>query len=167
LARIRLMGQQPNVEVTESMLPRTTPAPGAAGAWRAAKPGLSEGPHDIPSGPGFGTAGPDQGWAYGLVDRADLPDEDPRLKSVVLGLVMARAAALGRAPIPTDIAAALMLCGYGEPKNSDLAARRGRWLAAVPHEKRPGATAVGEVDRDLLRAKPEQIRYAHRLSEKA
>ena len=160
------MGQQPNVEVTEATGPWPTPEPGPARKWRAAKPGVPEGPADVPRGGHFGATGPDPGWALKLVGAADLPDEDPRLKSVVTGLVLARAATSGRAPISEDIDAALVLCGYDEEAGPELIERREGWLAAVPHEKRPGETAVSEVDRDLISAKPEQIRYAYRLSKR-
>jgi hypothetical protein len=45
--------------------------------------------------------------------------------------------------------------------------RRKRWLAAAAHDKRPGATAVADVDRNLIVNKPEQIRYAQRLRDKS
>ena len=161
------MAQQPNVELTEATKPRPTLEPGPAVKWRSSKPGVPSGPDDVPEGGRFGSAGPDHGWAVKLVANAELPDDDERLRSVVIGLVQARAAASGRAPVPEDIEAALVLCGYGDDASDDLVHRREHWLAAVPHDKRPGETAVSEVDRDLIRAKPEQIRYAFRLSEKS
>jgi len=161
------MAQQPNVEIGEADRPRSKLEPGSAVSWRSSKPGLSTGPEDIPVGPGFGHAGPDPGWAYQLVRQADLPGDDPRLESVVVGLVLSRASAVGRAPVPEDIEAALVLCGFDDDASSDWVERRQRWLDAVPHDQRPGATAAGEVDRELITAKPEQIRFAHRLSEKA
>ena len=100
-----------------------------------------------------------------MVREAELPDDDPSLRSIVIGLVLARAAASGRAPVPEDIEAALVLCGYGEEAPEELIDRRKRWLAAAPHDKRPGATAVSEVDRDLIVNKPEQIRFAYRLTD--
>lgn len=159
------MAQQPNVETSGANGPRPKPAPGPATTWRSDKVGVPAGPADVPRGSEFGHAGPDPGWGIRLVREADLPDDDPRLRPVVTGLVLARAAASGRAPVPEDIDAALILCGYGDDPHPDLIERRERWLAAVAHDKRPGATAVSEVDRDLIINKPEQIRYAHRLSE--
>lgn len=157
------MAQQPNVEITEAEAPRRKLEPGPAVGWRSTKPGLPLGPTDVPRTGGFGYAGPDPGWAYKLVAEAELPDDDPRLRLVVTGLVMARAAYSGRAAIRDDIDAALVLCGYGEGSHQDLVDRRERWLAAVSHDKRPGGTAVAEVDRGLLVARPEQIRFAQRL----
>jgi hypothetical protein len=79
------------------------------------------------------------------------------LREVVEGLVLIRSALLGRAPIMEDIEAALAVCGYGFEPPEDVLERRLRWLAAVPHEKRPGETAVAEVDRELLVRKPAEI----------
>lgn len=154
------MGQQPNIEHDEAALPRPTEVTPPADRWRPVKPGLITSPGDVPTGPGFGSAGPDAGWALKLVEQAELPDDDPRLKSVVIGLATARAAALGRGPVHEDIEVALVLCGYGFAASEEVLERRERWLAAVPHEKRPGATAVGDVDKELIGAKPEQVRWA-------
>ena len=134
--------------------------------WRASKPGIPSAPADVPSGGHFGSAGPDHGWAIKVVAEAELPNSEPALRSVIIGLVQARAAALGRGAVPEDVDAALVLAGYGEDAPSEIVKRRERWLLATSHDKRPGATAVAEVDRDLIVAKPEQIRYALRLSEK-
>lgn len=161
------MAQQPNVETTEGTRPRDQLEPGPANRWRADKPGIASGPEDIPTGPGFGHPGPDSGWATRLLKQIELPSEDPRLASVVLGLTQARAAAFGRAPVPRDIEVALVLCGYSKDASPEIVQRRDKWLEAVAHESRPGATAVGEVDRDLIRASPEQVRFAMRLSDKA
>ena len=158
------MGHQPNIEVAEESKPRPEPEPGPAVKWRSGKPGVPSGPADLP---GHSTTGPDPGWALKLLARIELPDADPKLSAVVSGLALARAAALGRAPIGEDIDAALVVCGYGDDAGEELVARRRRWLAAVPHETRPGETAVAEVDVQLLVSKPEQIRYAYRLSEKS
>jgi hypothetical protein len=155
------MGQQPNVELTESDLPRRSLQPAPPRGWRSSKPGIPHGPEDVPTGGTFGVTGPDPGWALKLVGRADLPDE-PGLREVVTGLVMARAAALGRAAVPEEIEAALVLCGYGEEVPPAVIERRKRWLSAVPHEARPGETAVADVDRELLADKPERIRWALR-----
>jgi hypothetical protein len=161
------MAQQPNVELTEAEKPRATPEPGPATRWRADKPGIPNTPDDVPRGSHFGHAGPDPGWALKLVANADLPDDDDALRDVLTGLVLARAAASGRAPVPEDIEAALVLCGFDPDAPPELVERRKRWLAAAAHDTRPGATAVSEVDRNLIVNKPEQIRYALRLRDKS
>jgi len=161
---ISLVATQPNVEITEATGPRQTPEPGPAVKWRSAKPGVPTGPADVPQGGRFGHAGPDPGWALRLVAAADLPTDDPRLESVVTGLVMARASASGRAPVPEDIEVALFLCGYGDDAQPELKERREKWLAAVPHEQRPGEAAVADVDRELIVNNVGQIRYIYRRS---
>jgi hypothetical protein len=88
----------------------------------------------------------------------DLPDEDPNLKAVLAALAIARAGALGRGPVKEDIDVALALTGFGYEAPEEVVARRERWMAAVPHDLRPGQTAVEEVDRDLLMRKPDHVR---------
>lgn len=154
------MGQQPKVEITDSARPRPRPQPGPSLGWRSGKPGIPLGPEDVPVGGPFGHIGPDPGWALRLIADADFPEDDPRLKAVVTGLVRLRASVLGRAPVREDIEVALLLCGYAEDADEKLIERRRRWLAAVPHETRAGETAAAEVDRDLIARPPEQVRYA-------
>lgn len=144
------MAQQPNVEITDAEKPRPTPQPGPAKQWRADKPGVPQGPEDIPRGGYFGSAGPDAGWGLRILDFVDLPDDDDNLRDVVAGLSMARAAEYGRAPVPKDIDVALALCGYGFEAPEGVIERRKRWIEAAAHDSRPGATAVAEVDRDTL-----------------
>jgi hypothetical protein len=144
------MAQQPNVEITDAERPRRIPKPGIAVKWRADKPGIPDAPDEMPGGGYYGTTGPDPGWGLKLVNQADLPDDDPDLERVVSGLVLARAAAWGRAPVMEDVEVALILCGFDEG------------LDASPHEHRPGATAVAEVERDVLMMKPSDARFAVR-----
>lgn len=153
------MAQQPNVEVTADDLPRPTPQPGPAKKAREGKPGIPQGPADWPRGGAFGVTGPDPGWALRILSGTELPDDDPRLRKVVTGLMLARSAVLGRAPIKEDIEVALVICGYFDGAPERLIGRRRRWLEAVPHETRPGETAVAEIDRSELVDKPEQIEY--------
>ena len=153
------MGQQPNIEVTEEERPRSALQPPAARRWRPSiKPGIPTSPEEVPTGGRFGQTTPDGGWGLRLVNAIDLPDDDPDFKSVVAALTIARAGALGRGPVPEDIEVALLLTGYGFEASEEVIERRERWKAAVPHEGRPGQTAVGEVDRDVIVLKPDEIR---------
>lgn len=161
------MAQQPNIELTESDLPRRSAEPAAAHRWRPTKPGLITSPDEKPSGGAFGATGPDPGWALRLLSDYPLPDDDPDLKSVIAGLTMARAATLGRAAVREDIEASLILCGYGDNPPQSVVEQRERWLSAAPHDLRPGQTAVFEVDLDLLINKPDQIRFVLNHSEGA
>ncbi|MGF1618716.1 MAG: hypothetical protein ACFCU2_13070 [Acidimicrobiia bacterium] len=152
------MGQQPNLELTESDLPRGRLQPGPARRWRPIKPGLVTAPEENPTGGMFGHIGPDHGYALRLISGFELPDDDPDLRAVVAGLAQARAAALGRAAVNEDIEVALMLCGYWPESPPSLVERRERWLAAAPHDRRPGQTAVADVDDADLILKPDQLR---------
>lgn len=152
------MGQQPNIEIPETAEPRRVPGPGPAKRWRADKPGIPDAPWEWPEGGRFDTTGPDPGWALRILSKAELPDDSRRLRKVLTGLMLARSAELGRAPVREDLEVALMLCGYAEGLLGHLAERRRRWIEAVPHETRPGETAVAEIDRDLLALRPDQIR---------
>lgn len=154
------MAQQPNVELTEAERPRSTPQPGPAVKWRADKPGVPEGPTGIRGGGIYGTTGPDPGWGLRILNMAELPSDDEHLREVIIGLMLARAAAFGRAPVPEDIDVALALCGFGFEAPSEIQERRDRWVEAAAHDRRPGATAVAEVDRDLLVMTPDEVEAA-------
>src|SRR5918996_5441270 len=156
------MAQQPNVEITDAERPRLIPQPGVAVKWRADKPGIPDGPSETPGGGYYGTTGPDPGWGIKIVNNAALPDDDPNVRRVLIGLMLARAAALGRAPVREDLDVALILSGYDEDAPQSLIERRKRWIEASPHEQRPGASAVAEVDKGQLILKPDRLRYAIR-----
>lgn len=153
------MGQQPNIGASAQERPRSVLQPPAARRWSPdIKPGIPTSPGEVPHGGRFGQYTPDGGYALRLVNSADLPDDDPDLRAVLAALTMARAGARGRAPSQEDLEVALALCGFGYDAPPDIIERRERWLSAVPHEGRPGQTAVGEIDRDLIVLKPDQIR---------
>lgn len=161
------MAQQPNVEITEAEQPRRVLQPGPAVKWRASKPGVPEGPDDMPGGGYYGTTGPDPGWGLRIINMVELPSDDPHLREVVVGLTLARAAALGRAPVPEDIEVALALCGYGFDAPDEVIERRERWVEAAAHDRRPGATAVAEVPKDVLVQKPTLMGVMMRRQDKA
>lgn len=158
------MAQQPNVEITAAEKPRTKLEPGPAVKWRSTKPGVPAGPNETNGGGYYGTTGPDPGWGLRLLSRVELPDDDEHFREVVAGLLLARAAALGRAPVLKDIDVALAVCGYGFEAPPEVIAQREQWIEAAAHDTRPGATAVAEVDKTLLVKNPEQISYALRHS---
>lgn len=151
------MAQQPNVEITDAEKPRTTLEPGPAVKWRFDKPGMAVGPDAEPGGGYYGSTGPDPGWGLKLIGNTSLPSDDEHLREVVIGLTLARAAVFGRAPVPEDIDVALALCGYGFEAPEQVIEQRDHWVEAAAHDRRPGATAVAEVDRDLLRETPARV----------
>lgn len=153
------MAQQPNVELDASDRPRAVPSPDPARRWRPSdRPGVITAPDQVPHGEGFGTPGPDTGWALTLIDRADIAQRSKGLDKVLSALMGARASSFGRAPTLEDLEVALTLCGIGEALPEHLAERRARWVEATSHEKPPGRMALAEVGIDLLRAKPSAVR---------
>ncbi len=153
------MAQQPNIELRPADKPRGVLRPGPARRWRPSlRPGMITSPEQMPSGEGFGTPGPDTGWALKLIDRADIPESSLALDKLLTALMSARAASFGRAPTHEDLEVALTLCGLGEALPEHLADRRERWVTAVSHEKPPGRQALSEVGLELLRSSPAAVR---------
>ena len=153
------MAQQPNIQVPARAADTASPRP--SDRWDpGSRPGVITSPADVPSGGPFGSPGPDPGWVYGIVKLFEIPDDTPGLVDVVTALAAARAAGLGRAAVPEDVRVALMFCGFGENLPNGFVERRQRWVAAAPHQRYKGQSAVAEVDRSLLVMSAERIRYA-------
>ncbi len=154
------MAQQPKIELDAGDLPRGSIGPMVARPWRANRPGDFSGPGDVPSGPGFGTPGPDTGYALRLLSERDMDldaDEDiGRVRTAAINLVSARAAHSGRAPSRTDIDAVLAILGLDESVSgtvrSALGADRRRWVAKAAHGAMYGRAMVAAVDKELLYA---------------
>ena len=151
------MGQQPNVEIDPSDLPRPIPDTDPPRRWRPTRPGVIVSPDQMPWGGAFGTPGPDMGWALKLVRSADLPDRTDGLESVLAALMAARASLFGRAPVPEDLEVAKILAGLAEGLPAEFSEKRERWVESTAHEPSPGRTAVSEIERDLLMLKPDQL----------
>ena len=152
------MGQQPNIEIDPSDLPRPTAEPGPARRWRPTRPGVIVAPEQMPWGGAFGTPGPDTGWALKLVRAADLSDRTEGLEAVLAALMAARASLFGRAPVLEDLEVAKILAGVGGDVPAELTRRGRRWVEATSHEKSPGRTAISEIEADLLKLKPGDLR---------
>lgn len=146
------MAQQPNVELSPADLPKPVLEPAPARRQRIPRPGVITTPQEKPSGPGYGTPGPDTGWALRILAGAELPEDSPVLRKLVAALMGARAAHFGRAPIREDLDVALALLGLGTSRSPDRDARRERWMAVTAHEKSPGRVAVAEAGDDLYRS---------------
>src|SRR5690606_39494895 len=131
----RLMAQQPHALLSPSDRPRRSLQPPASRGWRADKPGVPAAPDDSDRFGPYRNVGPDPGWAVKVVRHFDLPD-DHGLEEVVVGLVMARAAALGRAAVRGDVEAVLALAGYDHDAPPGVGEPRQRALAAAPVGKR-------------------------------
>ena len=157
------MGQQPNVDIDLSDLPRPTPDTDPPRRWRPTRPGVIVSPDQMPWGGAFGTPGPDTGWALKLVKAAELPERSDGLELVLAALMAARASHFGRAPVPEDLEVARILAGIGEGLPAEFLERRERWIAATAHERSPGQAAVTDIEPDLLELKPDQIKRRLRL----
>jgi hypothetical protein len=153
------MGQEPNIEVTPDDLPRGSPQPQAARRWRPARPGVITSPDQMRWGGAFGTPGPDTGYALVLIRRAQLPDHSPSMEGLLITLMGARSSLFGRAPIQEDLEVALMILGIGDGLPEWVTERGRRWLQAAGREKVPGRSVLAELDQEVLRAKPGQIKY--------
>lgn len=92
------------------------------------------------SGAGFGTPGPDQGYALSLAERlhdrlvlsAGEHAEDALLAGVMVGL--RRASSFGRAPILADVELGLDLLGYLSDAPADLVAYRRNLVDGLAHD---------------------------------
>jgi hypothetical protein len=160
------MGQQPNIELDRSDLPRSVPVPEAPRRWSPARPGEIGGPEEMPRDPmHFGRPGPDTGWALRLIGRADF-DRSRRadeIEAVLATLVGARASMYGRAPVPEDVEVGLLVLGL-RPEGLDarvvgrLAEIREGALDHAAHEKSRGAALLAAVPRDIIAGKPAAMR---------
>jgi hypothetical protein len=105
--------------------------------WRTHRPG------EIPATGrhvrGGGEAGPDQGYALGLVEPLTtrlLLAEGEHLDDIVAGVVaigLARAALVGRAPVRADLEVAARLFGLFDSPTAELVARRASF-GGVAHD---------------------------------
>jgi hypothetical protein len=129
--------------------------------WVADRPAdFRAGP--VPVGRGFGTPGPDQGYALRLAHRFEhrlaLVEGEAFEDAVAAGVAIAlrRAAAFGRAPVIHDLELAFTLVGYlGDPPD-DLVSWRVSRLRGMSHhhwDEREVAEAVPE---STLRLTPAQ-----------
>lgn len=144
------MAQQPNVEIGQADLPRPALEPAPARRQGPRRPGTITTPAEKPTGPAFGSPGPDTGYAMRIISSADLTLEEPAVRQVLAALMSARAAHFGRAPVAEDLEVALALAGLGRRRSEDLDTRRRRWADAVSHEPSPGRTAVAAVGKTLF-----------------
>lgn len=93
-------------------------------SWVADRAGEVRDHGGQPTGPLFGSAGPDQGYALGLFKRLQLSlgsvsEDDAR--AAIVGVAMKRASVFGRAPVLKDLSVAAGLLGFlgGTPANVD------------------------------------------------
>lgn len=161
------VGQQPNIELEISDLPRPRKKPDPARSWVPGRPGELGGPEDMQWGAGFGTTGPDAGYAQSLVAERDVElaegEHRANVNVAVAAVASARSALFGRSPTGTDIDLALVLLGYdstGIPSETaaDLAARRIGWFAAAGHHPANLHGFIADLDAGVLRLTADDAR---------
>jgi hypothetical protein len=167
------MGQEPNIETSFAGLPGA--APGPARRWAASRPGDLHTPGDVPWGAGFGTPGPDTGYALKLAAEADYqldPGEDRHNVDSVLVLIMsARASLFGKAPSADDRSFALLMIGLGsedpvpEAGIAALTANRKYWAPRVSHGSAAARRLVSKLSPELLRLSVPDLRHQLALGE--
>ena len=141
--------------------------PRREGSWVADRPGDLAGRH--PQGPGLGSPGPDQGYAYVLAHRFDgrlyltggEHEVDAMAGGVAVGLK--RASLYGRAPVLHDLTVAFTIWGFLREAPDDLVAERKPLFAEVanPHDYQDLRRIVDMVPDDALRQSPQQVAEAH------
>lgn len=125
------------------------------------RPGEVAGPW--PRGAGFGSPGPNVGFALTLVARAHLritlaPNEhEGDAHALVAAVAMKRASLFGRAPVAADVSCALLILGYEGPASGDFV--EWRILAGIDaaHDYRPGLDICARVSPEDLRLDPRDL----------
>jgi hypothetical protein len=161
------MGQQPNIELEISDLPRPTTHTSPPRRWAPNRPGDFLGPGEVPWGGAFGTVGPDPGYALRLVRQRDIdtaPGESRHNAEVgIAAIAAARAPYFGRAPTPGDIDVAMTILGYlpdGIPAAlvDRLATERPAWMVNLAHDDARTRRLVAAVPVENLAAPLDDLR---------
>lgn len=161
------MGQQPNIELEISDLPRPVPATAPPRRWRPSRPGELGSPEEVPWGGPFGTTGPDTGYALKLAGTRSLElgegEHRHNVEAAIVAIAGARASFFGRAPTDDDVDSALLLLGLdaeGLPEGfvAGLAADRVRWLANLAHDHARRRRLVASIAVETLAMSPAEIR---------
>lgn len=161
------MGQQPNIELDISDLPRPVSHPAPARRWRPDRPAELESPADVPWGGAYGTTGPDTGYVLKLLAGRHLrtvPGESHHnAEAAVAAVAAARASHFGRAPIGLDVDAAALLLGFDREGIPDavvdaIEEKRPGWIANLGHDAARARRVVASVPVDVLTLHPDEIR---------
>jgi hypothetical protein len=114
-------------------------------------------------GRGYGTAGPDQGYALHLVrhieDRVQLAAGEllDDAKAGCVAIALRRAAVFGRAPVMTDLEMAFTLAGYLGAAPSDLLAWRKTAFAGLAHDGWAEVVLASGIPESTLRLTPAAV----------
>ncbi|MGQ0617251.1 MAG: hypothetical protein ACT4PW_09705 [Acidimicrobiia bacterium] len=141
-----------------------------AGGWRAARPGDLDGAGQ-PHGDGFGSPGPDQGYALSLARQFDgalhLDAGEHRADVIAgcLGVALKRASLFGRAPTVHDWTVAFTVWGYlDDDAPSGVRELRQRLFREVGHAGQYSArrAIVDTVPDAILRLTPDAVGARYR-----
>ena len=160
------MGQQPNIELEISQLPRPEPAPGPPRRWSPDRPGDIESPDDVPWGGAYGTVGPDAGYALKLAASLRPTTVDGRaaadIEAVAAAIAAARASLRGRAPSSADVVVAYTLLGHDDVLDEPIAAAvQEGWATAITGAARRVdvvRAVVASIPPDLLAGELDSVR---------
>jgi hypothetical protein len=158
------MAQPEFVPISDRDRVRVTEGLPVPGRWTANRTGEVRGQGAQPSGPGFGVAGPDQGYALKLVRQME-PSLVLRPREAVadvaagcLGVALKRAALYGRAPVIADVQLAFGLWGFLDDAPDDLVAFRRVLFGGVAHNYSDQRAIAGAVAVEVLRLTPTEVR---------
>lgn len=161
------MGQQPNIELEHSDLPRPTAHPAPARRWTPGRPGEVTSPDEMPWGGGFGTIGPDAGYVLRLIRSRELDiaqgEHRHNAEAALAAVATARASRFGRAPITEDVDLAAVLFAYDTddlPGELVAGLQRDRleWFANLGHDAAQRREIVADVPLAVLESKPAAVR---------
>lgn len=132
--------------------------------WMSDRPAEHISGADTPIGEGFGSPGPDQGYALALAARFHgkltlVEGEDEH--DVIAGCVpiaLARASAFGRAPVIHDLNLAFELFGYLDKAANDLVEFRKNLFSTAGHNYAVQRAIVSRVSSTTLHLTPENVR---------
>ena len=132
-----------------------------------ARPSVGDRPGEVagpwPRGAGFGSPGPNIGFALTLVARARsritlAPNEhEADAHALVAAVAMKRASLFGRAPVAADVSCALLVLGYEGPASGDFV--EWRILAGVDaaHDYRSGRDLCAQISPEDIRLDPRDL----------
>jgi hypothetical protein len=130
----------------------------------ANRPGEALAAHRPPSGPQFGSPGPDQGYALKLVKsfagKIKLQEGEHEADAIsgCAAVALKRSALFHRAPVIFDLELAFTVWGFLEPAPDALVAFRGPLFEGVAHDYAHQRAIADRVPEATLRLTPQQAR---------
>jgi hypothetical protein len=129
--------------------------------WLPARPAEVRDLGGQPTGPLFGTAGPDQGYALKLAHRLEpkiVADHVDDAIAGSVGVAMRRAALFGRAPVIHDVDLAFAVFGFYQGAPEDLIAFRRPLFEGAARDYLTRRAIVDRVPEATLRLTPDAVK---------